>query len=74
MLSIRGRFSVTLLPIDKMDTMRQSLKSAFGYDEFRPLQREIMESSLAGQDVFALLPTGGGNLFVSSFPRFFVRG
>ncbi len=74
MLSIRGRFSVTLLPIDKMDTMRQSLKSAFGYDEFRPLQREIMESSLAGQDVFALLPTGGGKSLCFQLPAILREG
>jgi ATP-dependent DNA helicase RecQ len=36
------------------------LKRVFGYDEFRPYQREIIEASLAGRDVLALLPTGGG--------------
>src|SRR5713101_4663636 len=36
-----------------------SLKKHFGYDEFRPLQEEIIRDALAGRDVFALLPTGG---------------
>src|SRR5436309_8830433 len=37
-----------------------SLKKHFGYDEFRPLQEEIVSDALAGRDVFALMPTGGG--------------
>jgi ATP-dependent DNA helicase RecQ len=32
----------------------------FSYTTFRPLQEEIILDSLAGRDVFALLPTGGG--------------
>src|SRR5438552_8776731 len=36
-----------------------SLKKHFGYDEFRPLQEEIVSDALAGRDVFALMPTGG---------------
>ena len=36
------------------------LKKSFGFGSFRALQREIMEDSLGGRDVFALLPTGGG--------------
>src|SRR5213076_1313684 len=37
-----------------------SLKKHFGYAEFRPLQKEIVTDALAGRDVFALMPTGGG--------------
>jgi ATP-dependent DNA helicase RecQ len=32
----------------------------WGFDAFRPLQREIVEAAVAGQHVLALLPTGGG--------------
>src|SRR5215218_3040666 len=44
------------------------LKRTFGYSSFRPLQREICEASLAGADVFALLPTGGGKSLCFQLP------
>ena len=44
------------------------LKRTFGYGEFRPLQREIIEATLAGKDVFALLPTGGGKSLCFQLP------
>src|SRR5687767_14654594 len=44
------------------------LKRTFGYGTFRPLQREICETSLAGRDVFALLPTGGGKSLCFQLP------
>lgn len=46
----------------------QLLKRTFGYDTFRPLQRDIIETSLAGRDVFALLPTGGGKSLCFQLP------
>ena len=44
------------------------LKRTFGYTTFRPLQREIIEATLAGRDVFALLPTGGGKSLCFQLP------
>jgi ATP-dependent DNA helicase RecQ len=44
------------------------LKVTFGYSTFRPLQREICEAALAGRDVFALLPTGGGKSLCFQLP------
>jgi ATP-dependent DNA helicase RecQ len=46
----------------------QPLATVFGYSRFRPLQREIIEASLAGKDVFALLPTGGGKSLCFQLP------
>ena len=48
-----------------LDTL---LHRVFGYRTFRPLQREIIQASLAGQDVFALLPTGGGKSLCFQLP------
>ena len=41
-------------------TPEQALKRWWGYDSFRPMQREIIETALRGDDVLAILPTGGG--------------
>ena len=46
----------------------QLLKRTFGYDTFRPLQRDIIDASLANRDVFALLPTGGGKSLCFQLP------
>jgi ATP-dependent DNA helicase RecQ len=43
-----------------MTTPEAILKSAFGYDSFRPLQREIIANVLARRDTLAIMPTGGG--------------
>ena len=44
------------------------LQRTFGYSTFRPLQREIIDATLAGRDVFALLPTGGGKSLCFQLP------
>ncbi len=51
-----------------VDDLLLTLKTTFGYGAFRPLQREIITAALAGQDVFALLPTGGGKSLCFQLP------
>ena len=57
-----------------MDKLQKALKATFGYDGFRPLQREIMETNLAGRDTFALLPTGGGKSLCFQLPALLREG
>ncbi len=57
-----------------MDTPEQILKRYWGYDHFRPPQSEIIASVLAGKDVVALLPTGGGKSVCFQVPSMILDG
>ncbi|CAN5577220.1 DNA helicase RecQ [soil metagenome] len=48
--------------------LSSALKRHFGYTAFRPLQEEIVRDALAGRDVFALMPTGGGKSLCFQLP------
>lgn len=44
------------------------LKEYWGYDGFRPMQEEIITAALAGKDVLAIMPTGGGKSICFQVP------
>ena len=52
----------------------EALRGAWGYDAFRPLQREIIDAVLEGRDVLALMPTGGGKSITFQVPGLMADG
>ena len=51
-----------------MITPQNILKKYWGYNDFRPLQLDIIQAALSGKDTLALLPTGGGKSICFQVP------
>jgi len=50
------------------------LKEYWGYDSFRPMQEDIVGAAVAGKDVLAILPTGGGKSVCFQVPALMKPG
>ena len=57
-----------------MSNYQQILKQYWGYDDFRGIQREIIESVGAGHDTLGLMPTGGGKSITFQVPALAMEG
>ncbi len=57
-----------------MRTPASILKTTFGYDQFKPLQREVIENVLARRDTLAVMPTGGGKSLCYQIPALLFDG
>ncbi|WP_293124507.1 DNA helicase RecQ [Microcoleus sp. bin38.metabat.b11b12b14.051] len=55
-------------------SLEQSLKHFFGYDSFRPGQREIVEAALQQRDMMIVMPTGGGKSLCFQLPALLKPG
>ena len=57
-----------------MATAHEILKQYWGYDNFRPLQLDIINSLLEGKDTLGLMPTGGGKSLTFQVPALMMEG
>ena len=58
----------------KQITLEEALKEQFGFDSFKGMQREVIESVMAGNDTFAIMPTGGGKSLCYQLPALIKDG
>ncbi|BAP86270.1 ATP-dependent DNA helicase RecQ [Paucilactobacillus hokkaidonensis JCM 18461] len=55
-------------------TPQTILKTKFGYDTFRIGQQEVIDNTLAGKNVLAIMPTGGGKSLCYQIPALILSG
>lgn len=64
----RGKYNQLML------TSESILKTTFGYDTFKPLQREIINNVMARRDTLVIMPTGGGKSLTYQVPALMLEG
>jgi ATP-dependent DNA helicase RecQ len=62
------------MPLAAATTPDVVLRDVFGFSEFRPGQREVIDAVLAGRDCIALMPTGAGKSLTYQVPARLLGG
>lgn len=58
----------------RLEEARRQLHGSYGFRDFRPVQRRVVQSVLAGRDTLAVLPTGGGKSICFQVPAMVLGG
>ncbi len=57
-----------------LDNAKAALKKFFGYEQFRPMQGEIIQAVYDHKDALVLMPTGGGKSICYQIPAITMEG
>ena len=61
-------------PAPTLEDARRALKDRFGYADFRPGQKSVIEALMAGRDALAVMPTGAGKSLCYQIPSLVLPG
>lgn len=62
------------MPTNELTQANTTLKSVFGFDDFRPGQADVITALLAGRPALAIFPTGGGKSLCYQLPALLMPG
>lgn len=73
-MSPDGPSSTTFSPETDPHNLSTLLKQQFGHDEFRPMQRQIIDDAIGNRDLMVIMPTGGGKSLCYQLPAIAQKG